>query len=198
MLETKQDTPHPALAIGWHGGAVCQNTEGAPARSLRGIGTWGCHFFAYRASTHDPGHYGHDPRCLGEDSTCPATSLSGHPHIRNAPLLTIHHILWIGYMTSTVTLINIWSLPVTECKPTMTSWSTPQVIKRVTKCGCIAQRTPKKMSKLQPSWEDDLYKVVAEIDDVLYRIQWHARRRMMVVYFDWLAPYKGTSQIEKP
>jgi hypothetical protein len=51
--------------------------------------------------------------------------------------------------------------------------------------------------KLQPSWEG-LYKVVTWINNVVYRIQWHPRTKMMVVHLDLLAPYQGSAWDEQP
>jgi hypothetical protein len=57
--------------------------------------------------------------------------------------------------------------------------------------------TKGKSPKLQPPWED-AYRVVTQINDVVYRIQWNPRLRMMVVHLDWLAPYQGTAWGKRP
>jgi hypothetical protein len=53
-----------------------------------------------------------------------------------------------------------------------------------------------KSLKLQSSWEGP-YKIVTQINDVVYRIQKNPRSRMMVVYLDWLALYQGAAQDER-
>jgi hypothetical protein len=50
-------------------------------------------------------------------------------------------------------------------------------------------RTKGKSPKLQSSWEG-LYKVVAWINDVVYRIQWNPRSRLTVVQLDQLTLYQ--------
>jgi hypothetical protein len=51
-------------------------------------------------------------------------------------------------------------------------------------------------SKLQPSLEGP-YTIVTWIEDVVYRLQQHLRRKLMVVYLDWLAPCQGTTRDEQ-
>jgi hypothetical protein len=54
-----------------------------------------------------------------------------------------------------------------------------------------------KLPKLQSSWEG-LYKVVTQINDVVYRIQRNLRLRMMVIHLDRLALYQGAAWDEQP
>jgi hypothetical protein len=54
-----------------------------------------------------------------------------------------------------------------------------------------------KLPQVQTSWEGP-YKVVTRINDVVYRIQWNPRSRTMVVYLDWLAPYRGATLDQRP
>jgi hypothetical protein len=56
-------------------------------------------------------------------------------------------------------------------------------------------RTKGKSPKLQSSWEVP-YKVVTQINDVVYRIHNNPRLRMMVVHLDWLATYQGVARDE--
>jgi hypothetical protein len=57
--------------------------------------------------------------------------------------------------------------------------------------------TKGKSPKLQSSW-DGPYKVVTQINDVVYRIQRNPKSRMMVVHLDRLASYQGAAQDELP
>jgi hypothetical protein len=61
---------------------------------------------------------------------------------------------------------------------------------------CLTQ-TRGKSPKLQPSWEGP-YKVITQINYVVYQKQWHLRARMIVVHLDRLAPYLGATQNEQP
>jgi hypothetical protein len=54
-----------------------------------------------------------------------------------------------------------------------------------------------KSPKLQSSWEGP-YKAVIQINDLVYRIQWNPRSRVMVVHLDRLATYQGTTQEKWP
>jgi hypothetical protein len=53
---------------------------------------------------------------------------------------------------------------------------------------CMKGKSP----KLQFPWEGP-YRVVAWINDVVYRIQRNPRSRMLMVHLDRLAPYQGTT-----
>jgi hypothetical protein len=55
----------------------------------------------------------------------------------------------------------------------------------------------KMSSKLQPSWEGP-YKVITQISDLVCRIQWHPRVKMMVLHLDRLEPYLGAALDEQP
>jgi hypothetical protein len=52
-----------------------------------------------------------------------------------------------------------------------------------------------KSPKHQFSWKSP-YKVVTQINDVVYRMQRNPGSRMMVVHLDWLACYQGAAQDE--
>jgi hypothetical protein len=52
-----------------------------------------------------------------------------------------------------------------------------------------------KSPKLQVCWEGP-YIITTRINDVIYRIQWRPRAKMMVVHLDRLAPYLGASRDE--
>jgi hypothetical protein len=52
-----------------------------------------------------------------------------------------------------------------------------------------------KSPKMQTCWEGP-YLIITLINDVIYRIQWHSRAKMMVVHLDRLAPYLGATQVE--
>jgi hypothetical protein len=54
-----------------------------------------------------------------------------------------------------------------------------------------------KLPKLQSSWEG-LYNTVTQINDVVYRIQWNPRLRVMVVHLVQLAPYQGSTRDKWP
>jgi hypothetical protein len=54
-----------------------------------------------------------------------------------------------------------------------------------------------KSPKLQPPWKGP-YRVVTQINAVVYRNQLHPRTKMLVVQLDWLAPYQGTAQDKQP
>jgi hypothetical protein len=49
-------------------------------------------------------------------------------------------------------------------------------------------RTRGKLPKLQPSWEGP-YKVITQINDVVYRIQRHPGAKIMAEHLKTLAPY---------
>jgi hypothetical protein len=57
--------------------------------------------------------------------------------------------------------------------------------------------TKRKSPKLQSSWEGP-YKVVTQINNVVYRIQRNPRSRMMAVHLNWLACYWGAACDEWP
>jgi hypothetical protein len=42
------------------------------------------------------------------------------------------------------------------------------------------------------------YRIVTLINDVVYRIQWNPRSRMMMVHLDGLATYEGTAWDLRP
>jgi hypothetical protein len=58
-------------------------------------------------------------------------------------------------------------------------------------------RRSERSPKLQLCWEGP-YNIVTRINDVVYRIQWHYRAKMMVVHLDRLAPYLGAARDEQP
>jgi hypothetical protein len=68
------------------------------------------------------------------------------------------------------------------------NWPTARVTKT---------RTKGISPKLQSSWEGP-HKVIARINDVVYRIQRSPRSRMMAVHLDRLAPYCGAARDERP
>jgi hypothetical protein len=52
-----------------------------------------------------------------------------------------------------------------------------------------------KSPKLQMCWEGP-YNIITRINDVVYRVQWHPRAKMMAVHLDRLVPYLGATQDE--
>jgi hypothetical protein len=55
----------------------------------------------------------------------------------------------------------------------------------------------RKSSKIQLAWEG-LYGVITWMNDVVYRIQWHSRKKMIVVHLDRPASYWGFTWDERP
>jgi hypothetical protein len=53
--------------------------------------------------------------------------------------------------------------------------------------------TKGKLPKLQSSWESP-YKIVTQINDVVYRIQKNPRSKMMAVHLDQFASYQGAAR----
>jgi hypothetical protein len=56
-------------------------------------------------------------------------------------------------------------------------------------------RTRGKLPKLQPSWEGR-YKVITQINDVVYRIQRHPRAKIILEHLKRLAPYLRATRDE--
>jgi hypothetical protein len=133
---------------------------------------------AHRASTHDTIAWPLLTQCLGENSVCPATCYSGHP----GRLATWHPQLCpttaeVGQWTN----INLRQL----CQLHGLPGEQPSV--------ALSPNCKKGMKlKLQLSQEGP-YRLGTQINDVVYRIQCHPRRKMTMVHLDRLVPHRGAN-----